>query len=362
MNYIGIRCPVCGRPFAAGDDIVVCPECGAPYHRHCYEETGKCLFEEKHGTGEGWKPPAVQAPDTENQVRNKKCPYCGKMNAQSALFCDQCGQSLTGVPSRHARTSPYQNGWPQDNGPPPDPNAPQDGEPPQGFPFGGGTGSPIPGMQAPILLDPMGGVGPQEPIDGIPAGELAKLVQSNTPYYLPTFFRLKRLNRGRFNFCAFLFSGGWLLYRKLYKLGALVTGAMAVLYFLSTFISLNYTAPTLSKLYEQVGISMDVYPTYEQLLRISELLYVMDPKTIALFFLPLCLSAAQFLLMLALGIFGNRIYCDHCIRKIRQIRAGNPEPAEYDELLQSQGGVNIPLAVCLLISYSLIMYLPNFFI
>lgn len=58
MNYIGIKCPVCHRPFEAGDDIVVCPICGAPYHRHCYEQAGKCLFEEKHAAGESWSPDA----------------------------------------------------------------------------------------------------------------------------------------------------------------------------------------------------------------------------------------------------------------------------------------------------------------
>lgn len=29
MNYKGVSCPVCGQEFKEGDDIVVCPECGA---------------------------------------------------------------------------------------------------------------------------------------------------------------------------------------------------------------------------------------------------------------------------------------------------------------------------------------------
>ena len=32
-----------------GDDIVVCPECGAPHHRECYEKEGHCHFADKHG-------------------------------------------------------------------------------------------------------------------------------------------------------------------------------------------------------------------------------------------------------------------------------------------------------------------------
>ena len=36
-KYYGCPCEGCGRPLALTDDIVVCPDCGAPYHRECYE-------------------------------------------------------------------------------------------------------------------------------------------------------------------------------------------------------------------------------------------------------------------------------------------------------------------------------------
>ena len=48
MDYIGLKCPICGKPFTADDDIVVCPQCGAPYHRECYIKAGKCIYEDKH--------------------------------------------------------------------------------------------------------------------------------------------------------------------------------------------------------------------------------------------------------------------------------------------------------------------------
>lgn len=46
----------------------------------------------------------------------------------------------------------------------------------------------------PFALDPMGGVGPDELIDDIPAREVAKLVQTNTAYYLPGFPQPKKLS------------------------------------------------------------------------------------------------------------------------------------------------------------------------
>ena len=58
MDYKGIKCPVCEKPMLEDDDIVVCPECGAPYHRACYMEKGSCIFTELHEKGENWMPPA----------------------------------------------------------------------------------------------------------------------------------------------------------------------------------------------------------------------------------------------------------------------------------------------------------------
>ena len=55
-NYTGYRCPVCGKAFAQGDDVVVCPDCGAPHHRECYRSLGRCAYEEKHAAGEAWSP------------------------------------------------------------------------------------------------------------------------------------------------------------------------------------------------------------------------------------------------------------------------------------------------------------------
>lgn len=48
-------CPVCRRPFTENDDIVVCPVCGTPHHRACYNEKGGCGVEEWHASGFVWE-------------------------------------------------------------------------------------------------------------------------------------------------------------------------------------------------------------------------------------------------------------------------------------------------------------------
>ena len=34
-DYINEKCISCGKEFTKDDDVVVCPECGTPYHRGC---------------------------------------------------------------------------------------------------------------------------------------------------------------------------------------------------------------------------------------------------------------------------------------------------------------------------------------
>ncbi|MBQ2799672.1 MAG: hypothetical protein IJF09_09825, partial [Ruminiclostridium sp.] len=52
--YTDEKCPICGVAFKEADDVVVCPDCGAPYHRACYKEQGDCSYSDKHG-GYSWK-------------------------------------------------------------------------------------------------------------------------------------------------------------------------------------------------------------------------------------------------------------------------------------------------------------------
>ena len=40
MDYKGCKCASCHKVLKEGDDIDICPECGAPYHRECYAAEG----------------------------------------------------------------------------------------------------------------------------------------------------------------------------------------------------------------------------------------------------------------------------------------------------------------------------------
>lgn len=358
MDYTGLKCPVCGKPFTSEDDIVVCPECGAPYHRACYQQAGHCVFEEKHGTPDAWKPPE-EAPKDEEE---KACPRCGKKNARDALFCDQCGQPLSGAEANEppqAGYAPYGNT--PNAGPSPYQNPGASNPPPYQNP--GVPNTPYNGPY-PFAFDPMGGVGKDELLgDGVTAEDAAKFVQTNPQYYIPTFFNMKRYHRSRFNFSAFLFSGGWMLYRKQYKWGAILTGIMALIYVLSTFVSYHFASPIIMDLMQQVGVDINAaYPTMEQSVQFMSLLMQQAPLQIFLVWVPSLLSLIRFVIMLFVGFNGNRMYMNHCIRRISAIREQNPAPEDYTVRLQLHGGVNTSLAIFLLICYMIVVYLPQLFL
>ena len=150
LDYNGIKCPVCEKPFTENDDIVVCPKCGAPYHRDCYNEKGECIFTELHETGAAWAPPeAPKAPDVTSEIKDKECPNCGVLNAHSAMFCNICGSSLTGEPHRHRNAERTEQHHAQ--------NEPH--------PYGQPMNSAYRGFGTmPFMVDPMGGVNPMDPI------------------------------------------------------------------------------------------------------------------------------------------------------------------------------------------------------
>ena len=171
-------CPVCEKTFEPSDEIVVCPECGAPHHRHCYKEIGHCHYSDRHDGIFQWGSDnnaqtfdqassgtndidrqneadgfSVNSKNTDqaDSLKNKICPFCKNVKSPEADFCIKCGHKLN---SSSAQPN-YQNA----------PNT-------------------HPVM---MLADPYGGVDPKEEIDGVVVSELACYVGSNSAYYIPRF-------------------------------------------------------------------------------------------------------------------------------------------------------------------------------
>ena len=336
LDYTGIKCPVCQVPFGKDDDIVVCPQCGAPYHRACYEKEGKCIFDDLHAQGKDWQPPAAPKVEPSAEIKDQECPVCGTLNGHSARFCSSCGASLQGGPQPN-----------RDQAPP--------------F-YGAAQGQPYSGAM-PFVLDPMGGVSPAEELaPGVTFGDASKLVKQSTGYYMPVFRYMKHTGKNKFSFCAFLFSGPWMLYRKQYKLGALFTVLVFGLFLGYQFLAAYVSIPALLAAVEALSLDPSTvldYTSPEFSLVVQYL--AQNPSLYLQTILPLgCLLLALVIMIIA-GVKGNKWYMGHCIRTAQAVK-GDKSLQDPNKALDQKGGVNVPIAVCMFVCYLLIVNLVPAFL
>lgn len=342
LDYTGLLCPVCKKPFTEDDDIVVCPVCGAPYHRACYEQSGECIFPELHEAGKDWQPPAPAAepvPQPSAAIKDQECPFCGTLNDHGARFCTLCGRML------QPQAVPPQNSEPKTYG---------------GYPGAGSPGQ-SPFAATPFVFDPMGGVNPTEPLEqGVSYGEASKVVRARTGYYMPVFRYMKQTGRNKFNFSAFLFSGAWLLYRKQYKPGIIVSIIMVLLQVAYQCTLWLWADPALEALALQAGIDVNAGMMTNQQLATLSGLAVQDTAIYLKIISPVLILLLTFIVMIIVGVRGNKMYLKHCVKEVRAIKA---DGSDMDAAYRSKGGVNPMAALCFSICYSIInTFLPLLFL
>ena len=99
---------------------------------------------------------------------------------------------------------------------------------------------------------------------------------------------MKQTGKNKFNFSAFLFSGAWMLYRKQYKYGAIVTAIMFALFIACRRCVYLVWLPMYTQLAQQAGVDLTTQAgiTTEQSIVISQLL-AQDPLNLFCFYLRL---------------------------------------------------------------------------
>ena len=295
-KYYGCPCEGCGKPLTLRDDIVVCPDCGAPYHRDCYEKLGRCIHAPAHSAGYEWKFPYQ---DSELCT----CPACGERTLRTEEHCRCCGASL---PPEGAQ-EPADRSEPQANS--------------ETFDYSTfyrqfqETGAP--------QVDPMrqtyqAAFGKDEVMDGIPCRDWAAFIGPASPAYLSAYCRMElQHSKVSMSFSALLFGPFYFFYRKAWK-PAFGFLAAELLLFVPTLISMMQT--TGSPL--TAGISAS-----------------------ALVVLSRIMSFLSFALMLVRGLYGKWLYRRSAAARIRRIRAEFPDPEQRRAVLNAQGGVSI--AACI---------------
>ncbi len=295
-KYQGCKCPICQKEFTEQDDIVVCPDCGTPYHRDCWKEHGGCVFADRHGTGFEFRHPdeGPQSLDESPEIHTSQeqvCPGCGAKNPANNIFCESCGAPLHGI-----EATPH-----------------------------------FPNQQNPMTQEQsemfsMAGITPDQEIDGIPVRDWATYLGRSAPYYTIIFHRMEQTRRKIFpSLCGFFFGPLFLLYRKVWIVGAA-----------SAAISALCSVPTLLMM-----ILASNNPSAQ-------------PAEFLLAAQQIC-SILSILLQVALMLYSFYIIRWDGARKIRRFRQQASSAEEYQRLLQKKSapswvGILVYLGILVVLS------------
>lgn len=301
------QCPVCKGYLFEEDDVVVCPICGAPHHRDCYNTVGHCGLEEFHGTENQYDLLLKKRDAAETKPNEKrKCPHCFREVKESSAFCPYCGFDLNAEEYlQNIRENPlFQN-------------------------------------VKVIVADSLGGVDKNTEINGFPIKKVARFTGPNTHYYMPRFAFLKD-KKTSWNWAAFLFPYVWAFYRKMYKEGILI---------LLTFIASAVALVPFNNFVESIASALNTNATYTELLKaVIQNIPIINPTTTLLMLAGITINlVCRFIL----GFKGNIIYKSHCFEQLEKIKNSD---GDEDELIRKKGGCNILLMFIMLLVNS---YLPQ---
>lgn len=292
------KCAVCGGYLFSDDDIVHCPECGAPHHRDCYAAVGHCGMQEYHGTEKQYS-----NSDTEKQIEEKGniCNRCGKPLPQDSKYCPFCAKSVDETDTN---------------------NDEQDF-----ISFGPGG----------IRIDPYGGVDKESEIDGVKVKILARFVAFTPNRIIPKFKKFfdsgKRVS---WNWMGFISPFSHAFFRKMngaffaYLLLEITAYVLITPFYnllLSANLPINYTTSQLS---EYVANNME---------------HFMNPAA-------LLMATLGFLLLIGMrvyaGLFNDWHYMRHSIGSVKAIQKNTEEEEEIQ--LRKKGGVRPFLAFLFLMA------------
>ena len=293
LNIKGEKCVACQAYLFEEDDIVYCPECGAPHHRDCYNSIGHCNLQQYHGTEEQYKRPELKNDESSDKVEDTN------VEAEKLVVCGMCGEKY----------DIQENACPNCD----TPNVSK---------YGGRF----------ITFDFLGGVPSDTNLgEGVTANEAKKFVASNTHRYVPKFLKFKNGKKRSWNWLAFISPCGWFLSRKMYGIGALLAAVqIAFKVIMLPITSIIYEYLPMLENYKTTGISPEVA---------TDILSKIGVWPIAVIW---AIALANLAIMIISGIFGDYIYRNHAISTIAKLKTDS-EDIEND--FRKKGGVNLLLGI-----------------
>ena len=314
LYHSGESCAYCKAKLFSDDDVVYCPECGAPHHRKCYNNLGHCALETLHGTeNEYSKEKELEKQQKAEEERRKREAEQNQAGAQFGSDVPTTRCKMCGTEYEFRKASCPKCGAPN---------------------FVRANG---------VAFDFYGGIDPETEIaDSVTAKEVKKFVLTNTHRYIPKFARFKSGKKVSWNWLAFFFPSCWMFSRKMYKGGIITT----VLLLIASILIIPLS---------QELISLGVYENATSYVEVFKNIYnatALLSTEIMLF------SGLNFLINFSVKIvcalFGDYWYKNYTVKSIKKIR-NESHDSEFD--YRKKGGVNI---FAFLIAYMALTYLPQF--
>lgn len=280
-DFTGQECPICKEKFAADDDIVVCPECGTPHHRSCWQENGVCANQEKHASGFEWTPVATQETQADTMPNGAaQQDQQAASNAQQNTASNEAGNpNNSGFDYsqlyNNTYTPPQQSAQAQEAG--------------------------IPNLD------------PDSTIEQIPVSDWSVFIGKSNYLYMMLFKQMELMHRRAvFCFSAAVFGPFYFAYRKAWKPALIWVTTQLLVNLPSLLYALQITGSPLT-----AGMSADL------LYRLSAAAAVLN--------LPL---------MFLRGFYGVYWYKNESIKRINKIRAAYPDANQRQYVLRAKGGTS----------------------
>ncbi len=333
MTYKGVKCEVCNNNFGEDDNIVVCPVCGTPHHRECWNGLGHCVNEQMHGSGYVWTAPSAQ--EEEKTRAQTMCSRCGAPIDPAAAICPNCGRPASGsVRPGEDIICPicgFVNEYGVDKCK--KCSAPL---------FTEGTDEEFSFADDAFAADAK--------LNDIPNREYVEYIGRNRSRYLSSFYALSGQGRNiSVNWGAMLFGPVWFFYRKMPKIGVLLIAAVFAFELLLGMIGLDEAT---KKYYRSI---FELFPrivsgevgTSEANDRLTTLYneYTASDRSrlsVASEWLESILTVS---IHVFCGLFADRLYFRSVKRKILAARPKCTSLPEYYAYLNRKGGVSPGLAV-----------------
>lgn len=290
-RFTGSECIICNETFNDNDDIVVCPECGTPYHRECYLKENKCVNTKLHEENKSWS----QNQDEQNNKAGKKCSHCNLYNKEHALICENCGEPLVDNLNFGNEKQNMNNANPSGNK--------------YNNNFAGFNFDPD---------DKYCGIDPEEAInEDVNFSDAVDFIGSNTPYYLINFKRMKETGKKiSLNIICIFLPQFYFANRKMWLASIATILLMSILYVPSCIYTLAYLEES-----NIITNSIDVQSrAFEMIVQLT--------------------NYAMMGIRVITCLFANWLYYRHMLKKIKTIKNNTTDKEQTKAKIQKSGGTS----------------------